>query len=177
MGWMGLTSLSNSKIIIMGWFNKDKEKGGLGRFIKKVAGVFPEAINIGTQLATGNVVGAIGGITDLLKNKAEHDESAANLLAEFELNKMEWQLEVYKIEVEDRQGARSLYSSDSMMQKVFAILFLIGYVALSWYLLQVLIGTSEMPKLAETMITMIWTGTSTKLNTIVDFFFGGSATI
>ena len=159
----------------MGLFKKDKENGGgLGRFIKKVAGVFPEAINIGTQLATGNVVGAIGGISDLLKSKAENDEHAATLLTEFELNKMEWQLEVYKVEVEDRKGARTLYESDSLMQKVFAILFLIGYIALSWWLLTILMGTSEMPKLAETMITMIWTGTSTKLGTIIDFLFGGS---
>lgn len=154
-------------------FNKEK-KGGLGNFIKKVAGVFPEAINIGTQLATGNIVGAISGISGLLKEKAVKDEHAATLLAEFELNKMDWQLEVYTKEVEDREGARVLYKDDSSMQKLFAILFLVAYITLSWWLLKILMGNSEIPDLAETMITMIWTGTSTKLNTIIDFFFGGS---
>jgi len=160
----------------MGLGKKKKDGGGLGRFIKKVAGIFPEAINIGTQLVTGNVVGAIGGIKDLLKSKADKDANAANLLAEFELNKMEWQLEAYKIEVEDREGARNLYKTDAGIQKVFAIIFLLAYTALSWYLLKILMDNSDMPKLAETMITMIWTGTSAKLNTIIDFFFGGSAT-
>ncbi len=158
----------------MGLFEKNKEKGGLGRFIKKVAGVFPEAIEIGLKLASGNVVGAIGGVKELLQEKAKSNENAAILLKEFEMFKMEWQLEAYKIEVEDREGARGLYKEDAIIQKAFAVLFLIGYAFLSWYLLQLVTDKADMPELAQTLITMIWTGTSTKLNTIVDFLFGGS---
>ena len=53
-------------------------------------------------------------------------------------------------------------------------MFLIVYIGLSWYMLDILTENAKLPKLAETMITMIWTGTSTKLGTIIDFFFGGS---
>ena len=112
----------------------------------------------------------------MIKKGAEKKEEAKVLLQEFEQFKMEYEKECFELEAQDRKDARNLYSNDSLIQKIFSIIFLIGYGFLSWYLLYILMGNSDLPKLAETMITMIWTGTSTKLNTIIDFFFGGSVT-
>lgn len=148
-------------------------------FIKKAANVFPEIMDLGGNLVTGKWGAAVEDIGQLLFNKTKDSnpqisEQAQSLLNEFERDRQNFVLEGFKAQVDDRKDARNLYKSDNMMQKIFGIVFLLGYGLLSWYLLQVLIGNENLPELAQTMVTMIWTGTSTKLNTIVDFFFGGS---
>ena len=115
------------------------------------------------------------GVTGVVKNLIQRDDKinpqdTAMLTKAVE----DYEIEAFELEVEDRKSARDLYSKNDLMQKIFAAMFLVGYVALSWYLIDILRGATELPKLAETMITMIWTGTSTKLGTIIDFFFGGS---
>lgn len=163
----------------MGRFKKANGKSRLGQFIQKASKAFPDILEAGTMLATGNVLGAIEAVTGQLNANTSHESpearnEAQRLLQEFELKKNEFALEAFKHEVEDRKDARSLYTKDSLIQKIFSIVFLIGYGVLSWYLLQIVSGVEELPQLAETLITMIWTGTSTKLSTIIDFLFGGS---
>lgn len=150
------------------------KEGKFKEFIKKAGKVVPTVLQAGGQLVSGNVMGAISTVKDSLINAAKESEEAEQLLNEFKMRENEFALEAYKLEIQDRQGARVMYSSDNWIQKALAIVFVVGYSFLSWYLLRVLMGASEMPKLAETMITMIWTATSAKLNTIIDFFFGGS---
>jgi hypothetical protein len=114
------------------------------------------------------------GALGIVKNIIQKDDSIDAAKTEEAMELIDLDLEAFEMEVKDREGARDLYKNDSLIQKIFGIIFLIGYGFLSWYLLEVLKGSENLPKLAETMVTMIWTGTSTKLNTIIDFFFGGS---
>jgi len=159
---------------------KFKDKHGNSRFsnfIKKAGAVIPEILEAGTMLASGNIVGAIGHVGELLNSGTTNPKISTQvqeLLNEFELKKMEFEIEAFRIESEDRKDARKLYTTDSVMQKIFGIVFLIGYIFLSWYLLTIIIDKIGLPQQAVIMITMIWTGTSTKLGTIIDFFFGGS---
>jgi len=158
----------------MGKFKDEHGKTRFGMFIEKAAGVLPDVAGAAVKLATGNVTGALSEVGDILKAGAEKSEAAKALYIEFEKYKMDFAKECFELEVQDRADARGLFKEDDLIQKLFSIVFLVGYGLLSWYLLYILMGKSELPKLAETMITMIWTGTSTKLATIVDFFFGGS---
>jgi hypothetical protein len=149
----------------MGKYKDEHKKSRLGAFIKNNA---PKLLDAVEDVLPDR--GALGVVKNLITNSNEltpEEKEAARVLAEMDLN-------AFELEVEDRKSARLLYSTDDIMQKVFAGVFLVGYMALSYYLLRVLMGAEDMPKLAETMVTMIWTGTSTKLGTIVDFFFGGS---
>lgn len=145
---------------------KDKHKQSrLSAFIKDKA---PKLLDMVEDVLPDS--GALGVVKNLIADSTElttEEKEAAKGLAELDLK-------AFELEVEDRKSARELYSTNDIMQKVFAAVFLVGYMALSYYLLRVLMGAEDMPKLAETMVTMIWTGTSTKLGTIVDFFFGGS---
>lgn len=157
--------------------SKHKEQYGktrLGMFISKASEFIPEIAGAGLKLATGNITGALEDVGGILTANKENNEKAKELLLEFEIKKMDFAKECFALEVEDRKDARVLYKTDSLIQKLFSIVFLIGYGLLSWYLLQILMGASEMNQLAETMIAMIWTGTSQKLSTIIDFLFGGS---
>ena len=156
---------------------KYKDKHGetlFNNFLGKAKTVIPEVINIAGSAVSGNYIGAIKQVGDLLTQKAKDNPQAKELLEEFNRDRATFELEAYKLESEDRQGARNLYKENDIIQKIIACIFLFCYGFLSVYLLQTLTGNIQLPKLAETMITMIWTGTSAKLNTIIDFFFGGS---
>jgi hypothetical protein len=149
----------------MGKYKEVHGVSKLGAFIKSQA---PKLLDAVEDVLPEK--GALGVIKNLISNSTEltsEEKETAKGLAELDLK-------AFELEVEDRKSARDLYSTDDIMQKVFSGVFLVGYMALSYYLLKVLMGAESMPKLAETMVTMIWTGTSTKLGTIVDFFFGGS---
>lgn len=86
----------------------------------------------------------------------------------------DYEIESFQLEVEDRKSARSLFSKDSIIQKIFAIVFLLSYGAMVWYMLDMLSGNRNESELFKTMVTMIFTHTSNKLSTIIDFLFGGS---
>jgi len=163
----------------MGKYKDKHGKSRFGNFIKKAGSAFPEILDVAVEIGTGDIIGAIEEAGDFLKNKSrnstgEEKSKAQELLNEFELKKMEFINDAFRIEVEDRRDARNLYKQDSLIQKIFAVAFLIGYGFLSWYLLEILRGSIEENELFKTMVTMIWTGTSTKLGTIIDFLFGGA---
>lgn len=156
---------------------KHKDVQGQSRFskfISKAGEVLPEVIGVASKLATGNIGGALEDVGGILSANKDKDAKTKALHEEFEMYKMQFSKECFELEVQDRDSARDLYKVDNIIQKIFAITFLVGYGLLSWYLLSILMGATNMNKLAETMITMIWTGTSTKLGTIIDFLFGGS---
>ena len=158
----------------MGNYKEQHGNTRFGTFIKKASEIAPELIDAGIKLASGNVTGAMSEVVDILKSKSDSDNKSKELLKEFENNKSEFALEAYELESKDRDGARGLYKSDSLMQKIFGIIFMLGYIALSWYLLDKLMDNIKMSREATILITSIWTGTSMKLATIIDFFFGGS---
>lgn len=80
---------------------------GFGRFLSKAGKVVPVALDAAVQLATGNIGGAIGTVSDALKAKAATDAEAARLLAELEQHRMTWELELERIAAQDRDSARN----------------------------------------------------------------------
>jgi hypothetical protein len=156
---------------------KHKEEHGntrFGAFIKKAMVIAPELIDASIKLASGDVKGAISEVADILKNKSTTDPKSKELLEEFTEGKADFLLEAFELEAKDRENSRSLYKHDASMQKAFGIVFLLGYIGLSGVLIYNLLDGVKISPVANTMITTIWVGTSVKLNTIVDFFFGGS---
>lgn len=162
----------------MGLLKPKKERNGKFKaFLKKAAGIFPEVIGIAGKVATGNIGGAIQDVGTLLKEKAKTDEAAKALLTEFELARMDWQLEAFELEVEDRKSARELFKEDGTTQKILAGLFTVSYFAITIILLNYFFndtgGTLADYELG--FISTLFGAMSAKVNTIIDFFFGGSA--
>ena len=91
-------------------------------------------------------------------------------------DKREFFKELYKMEAEEKANARTMYGSDSSMQKVYAITFLIAYLALTaWLIYAIINGSIEQVNQFETgLIGSIWGAMTSKVNTITDFFFGAS---
>ena len=148
-------------------------------FLKKAGKVVPDVLKVGGNIIGGNYLGAIKNVGELLKGESEKNEEAKELLQEFELQKLEFEQELEKLYLEDKKDARSLYKVDGSLQKVFAITFLVVYIALS---VLILIGMFKISleglKIENYIVSFVSTlhgGMSMKVGTIVDFLFGSSS--
>ena len=84
--------------------------------------------------------------------------------------------EAFKQEVEDRKSARDMYKDDAFIQKVLATLFTAAYFGLSFMMFRFFVmGDIEMGEFEISFISTIFGAMSAKVNTVVDFFFGGSS--
>jgi len=160
---------------------KHKDKTGktrIGVFIDRAKSVIPEAAELAGELVTGDVGGAIDVLGSALKKKSEQDKEAADMLNELEAKKIDFALDSFKAEVEDRKDARNLYQKDSLIQKIFAVTFLVGYLVITGVLLYGLykVGVEKVrfENYIVGLVSAVFTAMSNKVATIVDFLFGGS---
>lgn len=123
-----------------------------------------------------NIFGKVknAGIAEIMKGAKE----LADELFTSKEEKNMFLLEAYKEASKDRQSARQMYMTDSWLQKSFAILFLVFWVGLTYLLLNHFVGgTIDLDEWQIALLSTIYGGINTKLNTIVDFLFGGSADV
>ena len=84
--------------------------------------------------------------------------------------------EAFAKEVEDRKSARDLYKDDAIIQKILATLFTIAYFGLSFMMFKFFVMRDlELGEFEISFISTILGAMSAKVNTVVDFFFGGSS--
>lgn len=84
--------------------------------------------------------------------------------------------EAFAKEVEDRKDARDLYKDDAIIQKALAILFTVAYFGISFVMFNhFILGDINLGEFEISFISTIFGAMSAKVNTIVDFFFGGSS--
>jgi len=96
--------------------------------------------------------------------------------AKIELKKLllEAERDAFAKEVEDRKSARDLYKDDALIQKVLATLFTVAYFGISFVMFQHFVGGGiNMGEFEISFISTIFGAMSAKVNTIIDFFFGG----
>jgi hypothetical protein len=155
------------------------DKTKFQKFLDKAKAIVPDVVSVGAKALSGNYIGAIQDVGNLLKKESEKSEEAKVLHQEFELQKLEFEQELEKLYLEDKKDARSLYKVDGSLQKVFAITFLVVYIALS---VLILIGMFKISleglKIENYIVSFVSTlhgGMSMKVGTIVDFLFGSSS--
>ena len=121
----------------------------------------------------GKVVENAEGILDEVITTKEERET---LKLELKKILLEAEREAFSREVEDRKDARSLYKDDALIQKILASLFTMGYFALSYTMFKYFVLHDVVLSEYEIgFISTIFGAMSAKVNTIVDFFFGGSS--
>jgi len=77
--------------------------------------------------------------------------------------------------IADRGSARDMYSKDNLLQKVFALTFLIIWaVMLAGILYYVILKPIQLQEWQIAFLSTIWGGISMKLGTLFDFLFGSS---
>ena len=121
----------------------------------------------------GKVVENAEGILDkVITTDKERDEAKLALKRLL----LEAETEAFAKEVEDRKSARDMYKDDAIIQKILATLFTIAYFGLSFMMFRYFVtGDLEMGEFEISFISTIFGAMSAKVNTVVDFFFGGSS--
>jgi len=129
----------------------------------------------------GNVIGSLfskvvnnaEGILDkVITTDKERDEAKLALKTLL----LEAEKEAFAKEVEDRKSARDMYKDDAFIQKVLATLFTAAYFGLSFMMFRVFVmGDLNLGEFEISFISTIFGAMSAKVNTVVDFFFGGSS--
>ena len=120
----------------------------------------------------GKVLDNAEGILDkVITTDKERDEAklAKSVMLEAER-------EAFAKEVEDRKSARDMYKDDAIIQKVLATLFTVAYFGITFVMFNYFVTKSlELGEFEISFISTIFGAMSAKVNTIIDFFFGGSS--
>ena len=129
----------------------------------------------------GNIIGGLfskvvdnaEGILDkVITTDKERDEAKLALKSLL----LEAEREAFAKEVEDRKSARDMYKDDAFIQKVLATLFTAAYFGLSFMMFKVFVVKEiNLGEFEISFISTIFGAMSAKVNTVVDFFFGGSS--
>ena len=121
----------------------------------------------------GKVVDNAEGILDkVITTDKERDEAKLALKRVL----LEAETEAFKQEVEDRKSARDMYKDDALIQKILATLFTVAYFGLSFMMFRFFVmGDLNLGEFEISFISTIFGAMSAKVNTVVDFFFGGSS--
>ena len=121
----------------------------------------------------GKVVDNAEGILDkVITTDKERDE------AKLQLRKilLDAEKEAFAKEVEDRKSARDMYKDDAFIQKILATLFTVAYFGITFVMFSYFVTKSlDLGEFEISFISTIFGAMSSKVNTIIDFFFGGSA--
>ena len=121
----------------------------------------------------GKVVENAEGILDEIITT---DEEREKVKLEIKKLMLEAEKEAFAKEVEDRKDARDLYKDDAIIQKVLAALFTVAYFGLSFVMFRYFVLNSvDLSDYEIGFISTVFGAMSAKVNTIVDFFFGGSS--
>ena len=121
----------------------------------------------------GKIVDNAEGILDkVITTDKERDE------AKLALKKLllDAEKEAFAKEVEDRKSARDMYKDDAIIQKVLATLFTVAYFGITFVMFNYFVTKSiDLGEFEISFISTIFGAMSAKVNTIIDFFFGGSS--
>ena len=121
----------------------------------------------------GKVVDNAEGILDKCITTDKEREEAKLQLKKLLLDA---EKEAFNKEVEDRKDARSLYKDDAFIQKILASLFTVAYIGITFVMFSYFVTKSlELGEFEISFISTIFGAMSSKVNTIIDFFFGGSS--
>ena len=121
----------------------------------------------------GKVVENAEGILDKVITTDKERDAAKLAIKKLML---EAEKEAFAKEVEDRKSARDLYKDDAIIQKVLATLFTVAYFGITFVMFNYFVTKSlELGEFEISFISTIFGAMNAKVNTIIDFFFGGSS--
>lgn len=123
------------------------------------------------------ILNGASGIIDQFVTDPDKKLEATLQLKELDYQSKVLALDTKKAELSNTANARDMYKKDSSLQKIFAIVFLCGYLALTGFIIYFVFGKvvgNELDNWKVALISTIFTAMSTKVNTICDFLFGGS---
>ena len=118
----------------------------------------------------------VGQASTIIDEVVTTDEERLKLKNEFEKVIQDHEKDMFALEVQDRSSARTMFMDDSFIQKILAIIFTCAYFLISYFMFKCFItNTLELSDYEIGFISTVFGAMSSKVNTIIDFFFGGSS--
>ena len=118
----------------------------------------------------------VGQASTIIDEVVTTKEEKLQLKQKFEEVIKNHEKKMFELEVEDRKSARVMFMDDSIIQKVLAIIFTCAYFFLSYTMFKFFVlNTIELSDYEIGFVSSIFGAMSSKVNTIIDFFFGGSS--
>ncbi len=126
----------------------------------------------------------VGGLFGKLVENADEildavvttDKEREEVKLKFKQALLDAERQAFDKEVEDRVNARDMYKDDAIIQKVLATLFTVAYFGLTYTMFKYFVlNTLELSDYEIGFISTVFGAMSAKVNTIIDFFFGGSS--
>lgn len=118
----------------------------------------------------------VGQASTIIDEVVTTDEERKQLKNQFKKVVQDHEKKMFELEVEDRKSARVMFMDDSMIQKVLAIIFTCAYFFLSYTMFKFFVlNTIELSDYEIGFVSSVFGAMSSKVNTIIDFFFGGSS--
>jgi len=118
----------------------------------------------------------VGQASTIIDDVVTTDEERLKLKNEFEKVIQDHEKDMFALEVQDRDSARTMFMDDSFIQKILAIIFTCAYFLISYFMFNCFItNTLELSDYEIGFISTVFGAMSSKVNTIIDFFFGGSS--
>lgn len=118
----------------------------------------------------------VGQASTIIDEVVTTDEERQQLKQQFKKVVQDHEKDMFALEVQDRKSARTMFSDDSLIQKVLAIIFTCAYFFLSYTMFKYFVmNTLELSDYEIGFISTVFGAMSSKVNTIIDFFFGGSS--
>jgi len=120
----------------------------------------------------------VGQASTIIDEVVTTDEEREQLKQQFKKVVQDHEKDMFALEVQDRKSARTMFSDDSIIQKLLAIIFTCAYFFLSYTMFKYFVmNTLELSDYEIGFISTVFGAMSSKVNTIIDFFFGGSSKI
>ena len=120
----------------------------------------------------------VGQASTIIDEVVTTDEEREQLKQQFKKVVQDHEKDMFALEVQDRKSARTMFSDDSIIQKVLAIIFTCAYFFLSYTMFKYFVmNTLELSDYEIGFISTVFGAMSSKVTTIIDFFFGGSSKI
>lgn len=118
----------------------------------------------------------VGQASTIIDEVVTTDEERLKLKNEFEKVIQDHEKDMFALEVQDRSSARIMFTDDSIIQKILALIFTCAYFFLSYVMFKYFVmNTLELSDYEIGFISTVFGAMSSKVNTIIDFFFGGSS--
>lgn len=125
----------------------DKEKKkfkdtGFGKFLSKAGKIVPELAGVAIKAVSGDIKGVIEETKDIfVKPENRENPEVQQLLREFELHRMDWEREIFQLEIADKASARqrevemAKAGKTDWLQMITGVAITASFLAIVWAIL------------------------------------------
>lgn len=145
----------------------------MAKFLSKLG----EFLGGGVSGGASELVRAAGDAIDKFTTTDEERERAIYVKRELEYKFKELEQALRLAYIDDRKSAREMYANDSWSQKVLTIIFTVGYLGITAFMIGIvfkLITATELNNFVVAFVSSIFGSFQAIMVQVISFYFGSS---